>query len=1300
MANEVKLTVRVGDDGTLNVVAKNAKKAKGAIEGVGEATRNTTKARDKYSKSEKGVAGATSNSTKAFSKLTTGIQGGLVPAYATLAANVFAVTAAFGVLKRAAAVKQLNEGLVFTGRAAGQNLPLVVDSLKEITGAAVSTADAMRTVAVGISAGFSQAQLEGLTKVARGASLALGRDMTDALDRLTRGAAKLEPEILDELGIMVRLDEATETYAASLGRTASELSQFERRMAFTNAIIEQGEMKFAALSAVVDPNPYDKLAASFDNLAKTLLGGLNEGFGPLVGFIADNMTALIGVMGVFATSVIKQAIPALTSGGEAAAEFAAQLADSSKEQIANAKSFKGAPKIFDSYAKSISKGTATQEEMEKATKSLTKSINLHKAQMPEFIKAHGEGSKAVADKKAKLAGAEAALNSITVAQKLETQATLQATKADALNAVASGNLRKAITLARAAIMQEWAATMLSVKSKGLLAGALTLLSGGFKIAAFSARLFGLAILNAIPVLGQIILVGTLVYSLVKDMFSSPPTALEEALEKNKERFEEFPEVIDQTQRAIAAAQTQSEEFLAVLKPAAGILRQVSDAAASLIAVQRQERIQEQVKARLALIKAQEKLRKANEKVADSASRVVEVVNQDRSEQGFLERLFLGDSNQGNQVLGAMAASSAATQSQTVALNEQTEAQNALNEAQARMNDLDTDKTIEGILLALENGIAATQALKLANLDNAEASSMHDRNLTTLRQTLQQLTDGLIGPEAAVEALEKVANAQATLVDSADAAAEHVQRITELFAGSQRPTGVFAEHIERLSSALVSIRAAEGNTAILEKYDAIFKELGIKPGDVEELDSLIEGLKAVNTEVKNRAFLDEKSKRKVMELNAVGGRALAIEEELTRNKQVQVALENQRQAALDLKDFDKARLLALDIEKKLTEEIKKQIQLINQRANDAARLGGGIMGGGAALGGGAEIGALVGIDTATQGFNLLNESAQKSLEQLKKLGPEGEVYAAVIGGALNIAEQWSMSLDIISEKGLTSAEGLSAAFQATGATINALGQMQQAQANAAVAGIDRQIKAEQKMDGKSKESIAKIAALEKKKESIKRKAFEQDKKMKMAEVVMATGVAIMNSVKMGLPWGAVFGAMAAAMGAAQLSAISSSQYQGGASGAPGAGGVSSITMGQRKGAVDLAKSQSARGELAYFRGESGSGGPESFTPAFSGYKNRAEGGNTAYMVGEQGPELFVPERPGRIVANDDVSMGAPTNVSFNINTVDSSGVEDLLVAQRGNIIGMIRQAANSYGQDFVEDVDTSVFTQSSGGVSRY
>ena len=56
---------------------------------------------------------------------------------------------------------------------------------------------------------------------------------------------------------------------------------------------------------------------------------------------------------------------------------------------------------------------------------------------------------------------------------------------------------------------------------------------------------------------------------------------------------------------------------------------------------------------------------------------------------------------------------------------------------------------------------------------------------------------------------------------------------------------------------------------------------------------------------------------------------------------------------------------------------------------------------------------------------------------------------------------------------------------------------QASSNARIAAIDKEIAAEQKRDGKSKESVARIAQLEKKKEAQKKKAFEAQKKMQMA-----------------------------------------------------------------------------------------------------------------------------------------------------------------------------------------------------------
>lgn len=117
---------------------------------------------------------------------------------------------------------------------------------------------------------------------------------------------------------------------------------------------------------------------------------------------------------------------------------------------------------------------------------------------------------------------------------------------------------------------------------------------------------------------------------------------------------------------------------------------------------------------------------------------------------------------------------------------------------------------------------------------------------------------------------------------------------------------------------------------------------------------------------------------------------------------------------------------------------------------------------------------------------------------------------------------------------------------------------------------------------------------------------------------------------------------------------------------------------------MAKSQGAGGELAYMRGGQGTGGPENFRPAFSGYKHRASGG---YVVGEQGPELFMPDTPGQIVPSGQ-GESTPINATINISAVDSAGVQDVLINQRGHIISMIREAANAQGDGFLENINVS------------
>ena len=222
MANSKVLIEVIATAKGLKVVAKDTEalvKSTSKLEKEQKKTKKSTedvsKSHAKYDKQNKAVYQGNLSASKGFSKMKETIGGGssgLVQAYATLAANVFAATAAFTALRQASQVDTLVKALDALGTAAGQNLGALGEAIRDAAGEAISLDQALRTASIGASAGFDTTQIKGLAEVGRLAAISLGRDVGDAVDRLTRGAAKLEPEILDELGIMVRLDEPQVLY--------------------------------------------------------------------------------------------------------------------------------------------------------------------------------------------------------------------------------------------------------------------------------------------------------------------------------------------------------------------------------------------------------------------------------------------------------------------------------------------------------------------------------------------------------------------------------------------------------------------------------------------------------------------------------------------------------------------------------------------------------------------------------------------------------------------------------------------------------------------------------------------------------------------------------------------------------------------------------------------------------------------------------------------------------------------------------------------------------------------------------
>ena len=321
MADTVNFTLNLSDDGSINRTTSKVKDLNKELmqaQKLATGTRTGSMAAKAagYSPGENqeyGVArGAVGTGAEGrdFAKQAQGL-GGLVHVYATFAANLFAVGAAFRALSDAADTTNMIKGLDQLSASSGQALGSLAKQLVKTTDGAISLREAMEATTKGGAAGLNSEQMLKMAEVAKKASQALGINMTDAVSRLSRGISKLEPELLDELGIYTKLEKATTDYARSIGKPVSALTDFERRQAFANAVLKEGTEKFGNIK--IDANPYDKILSSIKNLAQSGLELVNKVLGPLVSYLSESPTALGAALGLIGVTLLKQAIPAITA---------------------------------------------------------------------------------------------------------------------------------------------------------------------------------------------------------------------------------------------------------------------------------------------------------------------------------------------------------------------------------------------------------------------------------------------------------------------------------------------------------------------------------------------------------------------------------------------------------------------------------------------------------------------------------------------------------------------------------------------------------------------------------------------------------------------------------------------------------------------------------------------------------------------------------------------------------------------------------------------------------------------------
>jgi hypothetical protein len=336
--NKVEIDVTVDDKGTTKKVGLGARQASEGLD-------KTAKSAQTADRNLKGAAQTSANGTKNFSKMAQGLGGSLVPAYAALAAQIFALSAAFNFLKRAADLTLLQKSQVSYASSSGIAIKTLTTQIQQASKGMLGFQEAAQAAAIGVAKGFSGGQLEKLAVGAGKAAAALGRNYQDAFDRLIRGVSKAEPELLDELGITLRLEDATNRYAQAIGKTRDQLTTAQRSQAVYNETIRQLDQNFGSIN--LEANPFVQLSKTFEELQQKITQKILPIFTNLADIINRNADAAIAAFGGLAAIVIlnidifKNGIKSLFAGtgaglvkiGSQTASFSSKLGTRITESI-------------------------------------------------------------------------------------------------------------------------------------------------------------------------------------------------------------------------------------------------------------------------------------------------------------------------------------------------------------------------------------------------------------------------------------------------------------------------------------------------------------------------------------------------------------------------------------------------------------------------------------------------------------------------------------------------------------------------------------------------------------------------------------------------------------------------------------------------------------------------------------------------------------------------------------------------------------------------------------------------------
>jgi hypothetical protein len=235
---------------------------------------------------------------------------GLDSAASTLASGMSGLLGAAGIAGVGALVQQLGSaavemtqmaaeadrlGAAFDNLAgqAGQSGDAILKAMQEASRGTVSNTELMasanRAMLLGVA--DSASEMAQLMEVAAARGKAMGETTSQAFSDLVTGIGRMSPMILDNLGITIDAQAAFDAYAKSIGTTADQLDDAQKKQVILNTVIQTSSqmVKDNATAGLDLADNFERYAAAVTN-AKVALG---EAFSGPAAAALQIMTAYI-----------------------------------------------------------------------------------------------------------------------------------------------------------------------------------------------------------------------------------------------------------------------------------------------------------------------------------------------------------------------------------------------------------------------------------------------------------------------------------------------------------------------------------------------------------------------------------------------------------------------------------------------------------------------------------------------------------------------------------------------------------------------------------------------------------------------------------------------------------------------------------------------------------------------------------------------------------------------------------------------------------------------------------------------